>query len=50
MARDNALLSAERNVEFDDEPEFEPGIDGCHHGVGFDEDCEDCDWEMEDDE
>ena len=29
---------------FDIEPqdEFIPGIDGCHHGLGFDEDCEDC--------
>lgn len=30
-----------RDDDFDQE--FEPGIDGCHHGVGFDEDCEYCD-------
>lgn len=25
-----------------DPEEYIPGIDGCHHGKGFDEDCEDC--------
>jgi len=30
----------------DDEDEFEPGVDGCHHGLGFDEDCEWCDHEI----
>lgn len=28
-----------------DEPEV--GFDGCHHGLGFDEDCEDCNEEEE---
>lgn len=32
----------------DDEDEFEAGIGGCHHGVGFDEDCEWCDFEIAD--
>jgi hypothetical protein len=32
----------------DDEDEFCPGIDGCHHGLGFDEDCEWCDYEIAD--
>lgn len=32
-----------RDDDFDEE--FELGIDGCHHGLGFDEDCEDCNQE-----
>lgn len=32
----------------DDEDEFELGVDCCHHGMGFDEDCEWCDFEIAD--
>lgn len=31
----------------DEDEEFTPGVDGCTHGVGFDEDCEWCEIEME---
>lgn len=31
--------------EYDDEADFDD-FDVCHHGVGFDEDCEDCEIEQ----
>lgn len=35
-----------------DEPddEFTPGVDGCHHGYGFDEQCDECDYEIWEDQ
>jgi len=32
------------------EPDEPNELSACHHGVGFDEECEDCEQEMEDDE
>lgn len=41
--RDEGCLAEE---DVDEPDEFEPGLDGCSHGVGFDEDCDYCEAEM----
>jgi hypothetical protein len=40
------LMGPER--EGDEEEPFTPGVDGCEHGAGFDEDCERCNEEIDD--
>lgn len=53
QAEFNRLNLDERDQDREDEDGYDDpvvGIDVCHHGVGFDEACEDCNEEMEGEE